>query len=257
MDRAPLYLHDDSRTSIEPLTDCEQNFEFSRKPLAMVRPRQILNSITSTSVGGDDYTRFGSDIMDLDCNNLRESRSLDPFPSLLRRRTDHIKISSICGNKQSSRSLDDGGVALISTNPNCGNNDDDDNNDDNNMRNKNKISYKHLNNNCNGSIGIDDQHCPLIVRQGSLNSPHDDNLMQQTKRWRSLEMIAGVDDDDLQNKKNVNRGSIKSWLFGIFQGNGLRSSNASLRKVGVMQSGVRGLTGFGELPAAPEHESIV
>lgn len=239
LDRAPLYLPDDSRAPVEQ-PDMEQ-LEFIRKPLAMVRPspRQILSSIVSS---GDEYSRF--DGLDLDCHNLRESRSLDPFPTQLRRRTDIVKMPSIIG-KRSSRSLDGGRVAMISNNPNCGGND--------NPSKKN--SYKHLNNNCNGSIGIDDAHCPLIVRQGSLNSPHDDSLLQQTKRWRSLETVAV--DDDLQSKKSLNRGSIKSWLVGIFQGNGLRSSNASLRKVGVMQSGVRGLTGFGELPTAPEHESIV
>lgn len=247
LERTPLYLPDDSRASIEPLNDAEQNIELSRKPLAMVRPRQILKSITCTSIGGDEHN------LDLDCNNLRESQSLDPFPSLLRRRIDITpKIPLINGNKQNSRSLDDGRLALISTNPNCDNCGMNDNNDNN--PNKNKIPYKLLNNNCNGSTaGTDNSHCPLIPRQSSLNSPHDDNLMQQRKPWHSLENVAGVgsNNDDIQNKKNVNRGSIKSWIYRIFQ------RSASLRQVGVLQSGVRGITGFDELPSAPEHESIV
>lgn len=228
MDRAPLYLSEDSQKAIEA-----PDSDFTRKPLAMVRPRQILCSLS----GSDDYARF----FDQPCCNLRESRSLDPFPSQLRRRTEIIKLPALLG-KRSSRSLDGGGVAMISSNPNC------------EVETSKKDFFKHLNNNCNGSIGIDDPHCPLIFRQGSLNSPHDENLLQ-IKRWRSLETVAA--DDDVQSKKSFNRGSIKSWLVGIFQGNGLRSSNASLRKVGVMQSGVRGLPGFGELPTAPEHESIV
>lgn len=209
LDRAPLYLQDDSRSTLEqPELDM---LECSQKPLVITR--QILQS----------------------------SRSLDPFPSQLRRRTDTIKIT-IPMTKRSTRSLD-GGVAMISNDPNC------------ESPTITKISYKHLNNNCNGSVvGVEDPNCPLLFRQGSLNSPQDESLYQT--QWRSLQAVCGGA-EDLQSKKALHRGSIRSWLFGLFQGNGIRASNSSLRKVGVMQSGVRGLPGFGELPSAPENESVV
>lgn len=229
-----------------------------KKPLAMVRPRQIISSIRSSS---DDYRRFYGGGPDIDCHssNLRECRSLDPFPSHLRRRIDCIKLPNLKLRNRSSHSLD-AGVSTISQDP-SGITDSDLHRiaypepvpNDNEKR---LVPYnKHINNNCNGSVGTEDANCPLLFRQGSLNSPHDEILLQH-KRWRSLETVGQLTDNDSNNKKGLNRG-IRSWLVGLFQGNGLRSSDASLRKVGVMQSGVRGISGFGELPPAPEHESIV
>lgn len=251
-DRAPLFINHDSNSTWDHMSEAEQ-LEFIRKPLAMVRPRQILSSSANTS---DDHSR----IRDLQ-SNLRECKSLDPFPSSqLRKRTESIKLP-IKMAKQSSRSLDGGGgVSMISYDPNFISDrnrlitSNDPNGGNEIIPKKDRLSYKHLNNNCNGSIGAEDPNCPLLFRQASLNSPHDDSMLL-AKRWRSLETVGG--DEYLETKKTPNNGSIKQWLVGIFNGNGFRSSNASLRKVGAMQSGVRGLPGFGELPSAPEHESIV
>lgn len=271
-----------------------------KKPLAMVRPRQILSSIVSSS---DDYQRFRGCI-DFDtsrrASGLRESISLDPFPNQLRRRLDCKKLQKLKLRNRSVCSLD-AGIAIISRDPQyrddiridssrnrLANNDvvhhralcNTESTSTNVLEqhsetntttactiNKTNVPAKHLNNNCNGSIGTEDPNCPLLHRQGSLNSPHDEILLHH-KRWRSLETIGGLVDTDVANisrdgsrsggnKKVLSRNSIRSWLFGLFQGNGFRSNDASLRKVGVgiMQTG--GVRGFTELPPAPEHESIV
>lgn len=125
-------------------------------------------------------------------------------------------------------------------------------------------------NNCNGPL-MEDAQCPLLYRQNSLNNPQDDCMLQQ-KRWRSLETMVGggnsvsidggscgtgtgTDTDISAPKKSVNRGTIRSWLVNLFQGNGF--SDASLRKAGVVQNrSFKGFSGVSELPA-PEHESIV
>lgn len=265
--RAPLYLQNDSHSTLEHHMEIEgeaadigadhydttDQTEFIRKPLAMVRPRQKLISIT----GSEDYARFREALG----FNLRESRSLDPFPvTRMRKRTDPIQKLTSMWVKRSSRSLDGRGqnhdVAMISNDPNCGSSNGVGGREMTTSECNQIVPYKHLNNNCNGTVGIEDPNCPLLFRQASLNSPHDETMMH-TKRWRSLEAIGAGVDDYMQSKKTLNRNSIKSWLVGLFHGNGFRSSNASLRKVGVMPTGVRGIGGFGELPPPPEHESIV
>lgn len=267
--RAPLYLQNDSYSTLEHHMETEgeaadnvsngadhydtsDQTEFIRKPLAMVRPRQKLISIT----GSEDCARFREALE----FNLRESRSLDPFPVTMRKRIDPIQKITNLWVKRSSRSLDGRGhthdVAMISNDPNCGSTNGGVGREMMTPECNQIVPYKHLNNNCNGSVGIEDPNCPLLFRQASLNSPHDETMMH-TKRWRSLEAIGAGVDDYMQSKKTLNRNSIKSWLVGLFHGNGFRSSNASLRKVGVMPTGVRGIGGFGELPPPPEHESIV
>lgn len=256
--RSTLEQPDASVISSAILDQMPQSFECAqKKPLAMVRPRQILSSITSSS---DDYRRFYGNI-DIDCcnSNLRECRSLDPFPSQLRRRLDCVKLSNLKLKNRSSHSLD-ACVSMISHDPNYTNSDSDTNRiiyneSEINDNDKKLVPYKHINNNCNGSVGTEDPNCPLLFRQGSLNNPHDDLLLHH-KRWRSLETVGPLADEDTSSKKGLSRGSVRSWLVGLFQGNGLRSNDTS-RRVGVMQSGVRGISGFGELPPAPEHESIV
>lgn len=256
--RSTLEQPDASIISNALMEQLPQSLEcIQKKPLAMVRPRQILSNITSSS---DDYRRFYSN-MDIECcnSNLRESRSLDPFPSQLRRRLDCVKLPSLKLKNRSSHSLD-ACVSMISQDPNYTSTESDTNRiifnePEINENDKRLVPYKHINNNCNGSVGTEDPNCPLLFRQGSLNSPHDEFLLHH-KRWRSLETVGPLADEDTNSKKGLNRGSVRSWLVGLFQGNGLRSNDAS-RRVGVMQSGVRGISGFGELPPAPEHESIV
>uniref|UniRef100_A0A182YQ82 Guanylate cyclase n=1 Tax=Anopheles stephensi TaxID=30069 RepID=A0A182YQ82_ANOST len=141
----------------------------------------------------------------------------------------------------------------------------------NNSHNSDQQSYhKYLhNNNCNGSIGNgagqEEQAatCPLLTRQTSLTTPQDHHDCpglytnnSSSKRWYSLEHV-GVPDEDACSKKSLTRSSIKSWLVGFIHGNGFKSSDSSLRKVGVLPVGVGGVTGFGELQPTPEKESMV
>lgn len=278
-------LTDDESTNqhqLQQLDCCGQ-----KKPFAMVRPRRIL------CTSNNEHHAFLSTI-DLNYNvagRLRESKSLDLIPNQLRHRLDikRLQISKL--RDQSTCSLD-AGVALINRdampfisdfsrdNFECISNRmvyAPSTNDSissatigtiatvaattaksptNRNINKSKLQYKILNNNCNGPIAQEEAQCPLLYRQNSLsNSPQDENLFHQ-KRWRSLETIdSRHGTEPSSNKKNANRGSIRSWLYNLFQGNGF--NDTSLRKVGVVQSRVKGFSGFGELPPAPEHESIV
>lgn len=125
---------------------------------------------------------------------------------------------------------------------------------------------KHTNNNCNGSITNENPSSPLLIRQGSLCDPHDDIIV--SKKWRSLETVgdkgshsrrvydANPDECRFPNKRSI-ADRIATTIAGIFHGNGFRSSDASLRKIGAIQSGLKGMAGFGEIPASPEKESIV
>lgn len=247
---------------------------FGKKPLAMVRPRRIFRS-------SNNVNPFLSTI-DLNYNlagRLRECRSLDWIPNRLRNRFDmkRQQISKLID--QSTCSLD-AGVAMINHDPipfslNClqNNHFELDSNrmnigirrNDSNIsaivanttknsitnRNNSKLHYKPLNNNCNVT---EEAQCPLLLRQNSLSRGPQDEMLSHQKRWRSLESIDNRHDAESisTSKKNTNRGSIRSWLYNLFQGHGFNDS--SLRKVGVVQSHVKG---FGDLPSAPEHESIV
>lgn len=91
--------------------------------------------------------------------------------------------------------------------------------------------------------------------------PVKDELSEpvQTKRWKSLETVqtnceekviqeASAEDGSSERKQNTaTHNSLKNWLVGLFNGNGLRASNTSLRK-GV-------LAGYSDLQV--ERESIV
>lgn len=263
-----LYKMNDDSCSQQQLQqiDCTQN----KKPFAMVRPRRILCTTNN------EYRSFLS-TLDLNYNmaaRLRESKSLDLLPNQLRYRIDSKRIPVLSSRirEPSSCSLD-AGVSLISQDPMpftidnlhnrykssrmlCSPDDDpsialtEQNQKD--KRDKHKIlSKKPINNNCNGPADLaEDAQCPLLYRQNSF--PQDEKLQQ--KRWRSLESV-NLRGDASAPKKSVNRGSIRSWLVNLFQGNGF--SDVSLRKVGVVQNRVKGFSNFGELSPAPEHESIV
>lgn len=284
VDRLPLHLSgEDSQLTLDQPDSigAEQPniLEYTlKKPLAMVRPRRILSAVKSSS--SDDYNRFHSGPSIDDCpGNLRESRSLEPFPSQLRRRVDYMKLPSLKTSKHGSRSLD-AGVSMISYNPNYYGMADMFNNtaptatttttdniapdwvgcsDSATNSNKNKLSHnKYINNNCNGSIMTEDPNCPLLFR-GSLNTANDDGLNYQQKRWRSLEAISIEKESSSKSKKELPRGTttIRSWLVGLFQGSATRGADVSLRKVNAVQSGVKGMPAFCDLPPAPENESMV
>lgn len=284
--RTPLYLSENSRTTLEQAESLTNNLfkidddhsnqyqlqqfdSVQKKPFAMVRPHRIL-------CASDEYRSFLS-TLDLNYNvatRLRESKSLDVIPNnQLRHRTDSKRLQIAKITDRSACSLD-AGVSMISRDPmpspfnldNLQNNFEfgsrmlcssaaESNSTQKGLVKKVKNSYKGLNN-CNGPV-VEDAQCPLLYRQNSLNNPQDDNVLQQ-KRWRSLESVQHIrgDTDISTPKKSVNRGSIRSWLVNLFQGNGF--SDASLRKAGVVQNrSFKGFSGVGELPPAPEHESIV
>lgn len=278
--RIPLFLSGQSRTTLEQTelltndifkmdddpSNQYQMQQFDKKPLAMVRPRRILYT-------NDEYRAFLS-TLDLNYNvaaRLRECKSLDMLPNnQLRHRVDSKRLPIAKISDRSTCSLD-AGVSLICRDPmprpfdldnlhgdiEFGSNHvvcaSSDGNSNTKSDKKTKSSYKGINN-CNGPLA-EDAHCPLLYRQNSLSNPQDENVLQQ-KRWRSLETVqhSRNDSDTSAPKKTVNRGSIRSWLVNLFQGNGF--NDTSLRKTGV-QNRVKGFSGFGELPPAPEHESIV
>ncbi|XP_073839417.1 receptor-type guanylate cyclase Gyc76C-like [Musca autumnalis] len=147
------------------------------------------------------------------------------------------------------------------------------------------LPYKHLNNNCNGGMTIEeDAQAPLLQRQASLTTTP---TIEKAKRWHSLEGIqhhtvnsvsyaADIDGRQAEasststkagaNKKTSHRnasgdGNSSSFLdrlVSIFHGNGKRANNASLRRVGILPSSVRGVPGFSDLSSSSrDRESIV
>ncbi|KAI8121971.1 hypothetical protein FF38_05671 [Lucilia cuprina] len=316
----------------------------SQKPLAMVRPHRIVNSLNSTQDMYGSGIILGSTV--IAHHNLREAISLDPIPFQLRKRHEPKILPPSKLSKNNSRSLDTG-VSLINDNPN-GEMDEDsaqdqryheatnetnnvpaleeyegdevgllmlrDNGDVNarssativpagsSLLNRRRsgggysiggvsagtgvsmLPYKHLNNNCNGGMTIEeDVQSPLLQRQASLTTP---TSMEKAKRWHSLENIehhAGnsvsyaedIDGRQASSSSNKSHGkkfsrnnttggdsgnssSILDRLVSIFHGNGKKSSEASLRRVGILPSAVRGVPGFSDISGSSrDRESIV
>ncbi|KAH8323965.1 hypothetical protein KR074_002395 [Drosophila pseudoananassae] len=147
---------------------------------------------------------------------------------------------------------------------------------------------KHLNNNCNGGMNIeDDLESPLLQRQASLSVPPEE-MMAHNKRWHSLEHMDGFSGHggnsvsyaaDIDNRQPGNMdflgggtshqqrsrvaagggSKLTNWMSNFFKGNGVRSGEA--RRVGILPSGVQGArTGFTDMTAASaarDRESIV
>lgn len=234
-ERTPLYLNEESRATMET-PEHEMNDSTTdlveKRPLAIVRPRHQLRSIASS----DEYSRF----LNMD-GHLRESRSLDPFPCQLRKRNESVKFNDKV-KKKSSISLEQG-VSFINAHPGGNAND------------QTPIDlYKYANNNCNGSIGIDDANCPLLLRQTSLTAADADDIHTAflTKKWRSCEAV-GMEDENCS--ASLPKGSLKSWLLGLLHG-GFKSSNASLKRVNAIQS-VKDVPVFSEIKAGTQKESVV
>ncbi|XP_017842260.1 receptor-type guanylate cyclase Gyc76C isoform X1 [Drosophila busckii] len=143
---------------------------------------------------------------------------------------------------------------------------------------------KHLNNNCNGGMSIeDDMHSPLLQRQASLTTPPEE-LLSHTKRWHSLEHMdpgvgphgnsvsyaADIGAPDMQGDGRTaatRSGSSKlgNWVASFFKGNGLLGSSSNgepaLRRVGILPGSGQGVrSGFSDMTAAAtarDRESIV
>nr|CAD7204451.1 unnamed protein product [Timema douglasi] len=188
----------------------------------------------------------------------KSSRSLDPFPDARSRRLE-LPTMSLQVPKRSSRSLENCvGCSGRKTLP---------------------ASLTENNNYPNGDVILvptphaetvlgssrEDVETPLLGDSGDTDNVVIVNCHKRrgrsggetfpeflpTKRWRSLEEVVGGDDGTVSSanpgKKLIPRGSLRSWLFGLFNGNGLRTSDASLRK---------GLhSGYSDLQS--EKESIV
>lgn len=236
-DRTPLYLNEESRATMETpeheheITDSVTDL-VEKRPLAVVRPHH-LRSIASS----DEYSRF----MNLD-GSLRESRSLDPFPCLLRKRNESVKFPESM-KKKSSRSLNDTRVSFISMDPNV---------TDNGGR-TGQVNNKYANNNCNGLIGIDDVNCPLLARQTSLTTADsDDHAALLTKKWHSCEAVK------LEEKNGTAshpKGNFKTLLRNVAAF--LRqSSNTSSRQVNQIPN-VRDVPVFSETQTNTQNESVV
>jgi len=174
---------------------------------------------------------------------IRESRSLDPFPDGHTDTSPHLSLQL---PKKSSRSLENcvgnsGGKLPESVDS------------------RYLINNNHPNGDivpARGDISAEDVRAPLLGNDIN-NYP---TLRQEVfpdfmpaKRWRSLEEVPASDSvvvvsGEGGKKAALARGSIRSWLVGLFNGNGLRTSDASLRK------GIHG-HGYGDLQT--EKESIV
>lgn len=228
-----------SQSLVEPRTE-----EGSQQP---PRPRRLLSSVASSSATAG-YTSGSDDENEVELNKygpVRESRSLDPFPmdteleqlpkrqpslSQVRRRGtrslehcdlfDRVRpVSDIPLHKNNHRTFPNGAVSGVNPSVLAG-------------------------------ASSEDVRVPLLAPADSL-VPRG-AVIVPTKRWRSLEQLkpaAAASNPTYfgDGKKADVRGSIKSWLYGLFNGNGLRSSETSLRK--GMNSG------YSDLPS--EKESIV
>ncbi|XP_063921313.1 receptor-type guanylate cyclase Gyc76C-like isoform X1 [Zophobas morio] len=193
-----------------------ENFDESRRGL---RPRRVLSSIASSS----DEQKKSQNML----NKIRESKSLDPLPLIRNKPELMVDGAPLEVRKRSTRSLENcdkcGEIQIIAI--------PDDKLINNNFPNGNimPIPPEELN-------YIEDVQVPLlnatqhpaVRRRGG--STIDDTLQNNTsKRWHSLESLPATCDPvtDVQNKKKT---SLKSWFVGLFNGNGLKASNTSLRK---------------------------
>lgn len=141
------------------------------------------------------------------------------------------------------------------------------------------LPYKHLNNNCNGGMTIEeDVQSPLLQRQASLTSPAS---IEKAKRWHSFENIEHHTGNSVRYAEDIdgrqasssnktagkkssrnnptgdsgNSSSILDRLVSIFHGNGRKSNE---RKVGIIPSAVRGVPGFSDISGSSrDRESIV
>lgn len=245
MERLHPYLADVSMSRLS-LSTCAFGSEISETPETFGerserRPRRTRTVLSSIASSADDHREFAKSQGML--NKIRESRSMDPIPSTTQ--CQHLEEPVYRPPRRSS-SLEN--YKLVE---NIINN--------NSFPNGNVVPHPEADNLSVG--GCEDVEVPLlrtpslcdniaiIQRRRAANS--GDGEGYETKRWRSLEVVpAGTEQqviDSAQNKKQISRNSLKNWIVGLFNGNGLRASNASLRK-GVLQ-------GYNDLQT--EKESIV
>ncbi|KAK2576982.1 hypothetical protein KPH14_011945 [Odynerus spinipes] len=220
LERSPLCLTDSvSKTTLENLPVREENenraanvkvalddFFLDAKP-KFRRNARVLSTIASSSTTSD----YPSQTV------IRESRSLDPFPfDAYAKRFEPVNYGWK-EPKKSFRSLE-----------NC----------DKCTRTNSKtdITGKVLNNNYpNGNMIIiphtditsNEAQTPLLMgdESGCIGE------ILPVKRWRSLDQVVPAPSTgNVPDKKSSARNSIRSWLVNLFNGNGLRNSDVSLRR---------------------------
>ncbi|KZC09671.1 Guanylate cyclase 32E [Dufourea novaeangliae] len=218
IERSPLYLADSvSKTTLDNVTldDAEprpitikmtlDDFYIDTRPKFRKNAR-VLSTIASSSSTSDYPFQ----------NIIRESRSLDPFPLEWYNKRFESPNFSWKQPKKSFRSLENCDKCTRTNS-------------------KTNISGKVLNNNYpNGNVII------VPHTDGSPNEAETPLLGDESgcigevvpvKRWRSLDQVASVPNtDSVPDKKSSARNSIRSWLINLFSGNGLRSSDVSLRR---------------------------
>ncbi|XP_015598426.1 receptor-type guanylate cyclase Gyc76C isoform X2 [Cephus cinctus] len=224
LERSPLYLTDSvSKTTLENMTVREAELESRVANVKLVlddlflesrgkfrKIPRVLSTIASSS-STNDYPSQSA---------IRESRSLDPFPSESHSRRLESHLCWSREPRKSFRSLencDKCSRAALKTN----------------------ITDKVLNNNYpNGNVIIvphahhatRNEAEPLLT-DGDGGSGGVSIGDASVKRWRSLDQVASAANaDSVPEKKASARNSIRSWWVNLFNGNGLRSSDVSLRR---------------------------
>lgn len=187
-----------------------------------LRPRRVLSSIASSS---DEHSKSQGML-----NKIRESKSLDPLPLI--KKPPEPTNKYLTPNKRSTKSLENcdkcGDIQIITLPNNKLNN--------NNFPNGNIINLSNEDN----TLSMEEVEVPLlqsnmnpVIHRRRRGSSNDEGTEEQSsKRWRSLESVPAACDQisDDQQKKIMPRHSIKSWIVGLFNGNGVKNSNSSLRK---------------------------
>ncbi|XP_033353556.1 receptor-type guanylate cyclase Gyc76C-like [Bombus vosnesenskii] len=219
LDRFPLYLTDNiSKTTLDNVALQEEvenraanikialdDFFIDTRPKFRKNAR-VLSTIASSSSTSDYPFQ----------TIIRESRSLDPFPLELYNKRFESPNFSWKEPKKSFRSLEN---CEKCTRTNS----------------KTNISEKVLNNNYpNGNVIIvphtdespNEAETPLLGDESGCMGE-----IMPVKRWRSLDQVVSVPStDSVPDKKSSARNSIRSWLVNLFNSNGLRNSDVSLRR---------------------------
>ncbi|CAG9834118.1 unnamed protein product [Diabrotica balteata] len=211
--------------------------EENRKP----RTRRVLSSIASSC---DEHQRSQGML-----NKIRESKSLDPLPVSKTNKASDLLDKFLNGGRRSMRSLENcdkiSEIQIIAL--------PEDKMINNNFPNGNLLNIPRETINVYGDdvqsplLNINNQ-IPVTIRRRGGSAVDDMPESEFSKKWRSLEAVSTscAQLSDVPSKKSISK-NVKSWLMGLFNGNGIKSSNSSLRK-GVMNE-------YNNLQ--PEKESIV
>ncbi|XP_072387454.1 receptor-type guanylate cyclase Gyc76C-like isoform X1 [Diabrotica undecimpunctata] len=211
--------------------------EENRKP----RTRRVLSSIASSC---DEHQRSQGML-----NRIRESKSLDPLPVSKTNKASDLLDKFLNGGRRSMRSLENcdkiSEIQIIAL--------PEDKMINNNFPNGNLLNIPRETINVYGDdvqsplLNINNQ-IPVTIRRRGGSAVDDMPESEFSKKWRSLEAVSTscAQLSDVPSKKSISK-NVKSWLMGLFNGNGIKSSNSSLRK-GVMNE-------YNNLQ--PEKESIV